>query len=157
MSDALKPCPFCGGAAKLDTARGYRAADNTAAWGNMAAVHCTDCLAEVSFCYEDAPATPGDEIVGMVIGQWNKRALAATPADGWNRNMDEAPRDGTHIWVALPVTAPWRFSEAYWVADGALSRWQAADSTGIFHALHPSHWRHLPPAPAETDERKVQS
>ena len=100
-------------------------------------------------------------------------ALAASPADvvgdGWNRNMDEAPCDERPIllkyradlhevepkrndmkgWNGLTFVGrgdyPGPFNERCWrfaapIGYGGIpQRWLAA-------------WRHLPPAPGETDE-----
>jgi hypothetical protein len=73
MSEELKPCPFCGGLAELDTSQAYRAL-SSGALGSRAAVYCTRCGAEVGFCYEDAPGTPREDIVNQVVDDWNRRA-----------------------------------------------------------------------------------
>ena len=73
MSEELKPCPFCGGLAELDTSQAYRAL-SSGALGSRAAVYCTRCSAEVGFCYEDAPGTPREDIVNQVVDDWNRRA-----------------------------------------------------------------------------------
>lgn len=73
MSEELKPCPFCGGLAELDTSQAYRALSG-GTLGSRAAVYCTRCSAEVGFCYEDAPGTPREDIVNQVVDDWNRRA-----------------------------------------------------------------------------------
>ena len=73
MSEELKPCPFCGGLAELDTSQAYRAL-SSGALGSRAAIYCTRCSAEVGFCYEDAPGTPREDIVNQVVDDWNRRS-----------------------------------------------------------------------------------
>ena len=65
MPTLLKPCPFCGGDAKLDSDRLEE--DVMAAW-----VECTRC--EVSTCrFEDTYAPNG-----QAIDAWNRRATTNT-------------------------------------------------------------------------------
>lgn len=73
MSEELKPCPFCGGLAELDTSQAYRAL-SSGALGSRAAVYCARCGADMGFCYEDAPGTPREDIVNQVVDDWNRRA-----------------------------------------------------------------------------------
>lgn len=75
----LKPCPFCGGEAELDTMQGYRALSG-GHLGNRATVYCTRCGADMGFCYEDAPGTPSEDIVNQVVDDWNRRAVNSLPA-----------------------------------------------------------------------------
>jgi len=73
MSEELKPCPFCGGEAELDTSQAYRALSG-GTLGSRAAVYCARCGADMGFCYEDAPGTPREDIVNQVVDDWNRRA-----------------------------------------------------------------------------------
>ena len=73
MSEELKPCPFCGGEAELDTSQAYRALSG-GALGFRAVVYCARCGADMGFCYEDAPGTPREDIVNQVVDDWNRRA-----------------------------------------------------------------------------------
>jgi len=75
----LKPCPFCGGDAELDTMQGYRAL-SSGRLGNRATVYCTRCGADMGFCYEDAPGTPSEDIVNQVVDDWNRRSVNSLPA-----------------------------------------------------------------------------
>lgn len=75
----LKPCPFCGGDAELDTMQGYLAL-SSGRLGNRATVYCTRCGADMGFCYEDAPGTPSEDIVNQVVDDWNRRAVNSLPA-----------------------------------------------------------------------------
>lgn len=72
MSEELKPCPFCGGEAELDTSQAYRALSG-GTLGSRAAVYCARCGADMGFCYEDAPGTPREDIVNQVVDDWNRR------------------------------------------------------------------------------------
>jgi len=69
---ALKPCPFCGGKAKLCTGRAAEDAE-------FAQVICTDCRVQIDY-FEDAYAPTAD-----AVAAWNRRAAASPhmPADGW--------------------------------------------------------------------------
>lgn len=73
MSEELKPCPFCGGEAELDTRQAYRALSG-GTLGSRAAVYCARCDADMGFCYEDAPGIPREDIVNQVVDDWNRRA-----------------------------------------------------------------------------------
>lgn len=107
MSEELKPCPFCGGLAELDTSQAYRAL-SSGALGSRAAVYCARCGADMGFCYEDAPGTPREDIVNQVVDDWNRRApspdmreavealeRANALTSAGNRTFDELTRDVT--------------------------------------------------------------
>lgn len=67
----LKPCPFCGGAAELDTMRVYRNVRN-GALVDAVAVYCIRCGAEMSVCRDDVPGSVDDLAHGLVEA-WNSR------------------------------------------------------------------------------------
>lgn len=72
MTD-LKPCPFCGGEAEMDTWRQYRALVS----GNLGcacAVHCLTCEADMSICLEDVTGWTIEEAASHVADRWNTRA-----------------------------------------------------------------------------------
>jgi hypothetical protein len=69
---ALLPCPCCTGPAETDWRQGYRALD-TGRTGNAAAIYCTKCSVQVSFCYADAPERSEEDIQEYVREMWNTR------------------------------------------------------------------------------------
>jgi Lar family restriction alleviation protein len=84
MSELLKPCPFCGGDAELDTQQGYRAL-GTGRTGTRIVVYCRNCGADQGICREDVP----DIEPTTVIEMWNRRAHhdadGAATGDGGKR------------------------------------------------------------------------
>lgn len=72
MSEELKPCPFCGEAAEIDTEQGYRNI-SSGRLESQCAVYCTSCAAEQIFCYADWNH-PRDEMPDYVRELWNRRA-----------------------------------------------------------------------------------
>ena len=80
MSDpTLKPCPFCNGAAEIDYHQSYRNI-STGALASAVAIYCTECLAHVTFCREDAGEMTTDDLAFILTEQWNKRACPPTPS-----------------------------------------------------------------------------
>ena len=72
MADELKPCPFCGGAAEMDTARAFRELRS----GNVStavAIYCVDCSADICLCRADMPDLTTADLVYQVLEQWNRR------------------------------------------------------------------------------------
>lgn len=65
----LRACPFCGGAAEIDTQQGYRAM-RTGNIGTSIAIYCTKCPASMSICREDVPDIEPE----WLVGEWNRRA-----------------------------------------------------------------------------------
>ena len=72
MSQTLKPCPFCGGLAELDTMRAYWG-PNTG-MGDEVVVNCLSCGSMVAECYADHPGFPRQDVINATVSQWNKRA-----------------------------------------------------------------------------------
>lgn len=72
LTKELLACPFCGEAAELDRLQPYRHYD-TGKPDVQAAVYCTKCGARHDFCYADATYMPKDDVVAMVVANWNRR------------------------------------------------------------------------------------
>ena len=71
MSDDLKPCPFCGGDAELDTRQSYR----NISTGNLEtaiAIYCLGCGVHQSICRGDVPDVEPE----MVVELWNRRVAS---------------------------------------------------------------------------------
>lgn len=68
----LKPCPFCGAPAEMDTRRAYRDTA-TGALDTAMAIYCTQCTAEKSMCLKDYRGLTTDEIAADLIIGWNRR------------------------------------------------------------------------------------
>lgn len=75
--DELKPCPFCGGDAEMDTRQGYSQFPPNGRSGTRIAVYCRDCGAEIGVCREDVPSIEAEQVTEM----WNRRAPAAEVGD----------------------------------------------------------------------------
>lgn len=119
MSEELKPCPFCGGLAELDTSQAYRAL-SSGALGSRAAIYCTRCSAEVGFCYEDAPGTPREDIVNQVVDDWNRRSPSP--------DMREAVEAATKLvsqWEAFEAGYGNQEEAYYKLAKYARPHWEA--------------------------------
>ena len=79
MAD-LKPCPFCGGPAELDTRRPFLTLGSGKP-GDGISVYCVgECSAEMMLCRGDVEGLTDE----MVIDLWNRRAVEprATAFDG---------------------------------------------------------------------------
>ena len=74
---SLLPCPFCGGAAELDSRRGYRNI-STGKVESAAAAYCSQCSADISLCLPDVPDMSRDDVVAYVAAAWNKRTQKNT-------------------------------------------------------------------------------
>lgn len=72
----LKPCPFCGGEAEMDTRQGYLAL-GTGRLGNRIAVYCRSCNADMGVCVEDVPDIEPEQVADM----WNRRAAVEADRD----------------------------------------------------------------------------
>ena len=77
MTMELKCCPFCGGEAESDSQRGYRNI-STGNPENAAAIYCTKCNADMTWCYRDTPEVERDQVMTLLIEQWNTRASTAS-------------------------------------------------------------------------------
>lgn len=80
----LLPCPFCGGDAESDSQRGYR----NISTGNpekSAAIYCTKCNADMTWCYRDTPEIEREQVMSLLIEQWNTRAALSRQPSGERR------------------------------------------------------------------------
>lgn len=70
MTPTLKPCPFCGGEADLDTNQAYRALLSGTV-GKAIAAHCTKCDASIQVCFRDVPDITPEAVAEM----WNTQPV----------------------------------------------------------------------------------
>lgn len=70
MRYKLKPCPFCGGQAELDSKRAFREF-LSGKTSDSIAVYCTKCCVEISVCVPDVPDIQPEQVVYM----WNTQPL----------------------------------------------------------------------------------
>jgi Lar family restriction alleviation protein len=70
----LKPCPFCGGNAEIDTQRGYRALNNGI--HSAVAIYCMTCPADMQMDPREFNADH-DAVKADLIAAWNRRVRAA--------------------------------------------------------------------------------
>lgn len=105
----LKPCPFCGGPAELDSQQSYKNI-TTGNLGLAAAIYCPVCPVNMSLCYEDMWNMDADSVVGFVIGAWNTRNGVLTDTaknddghyeDGWWCSECDKPYPDSHEGVAF--------------------------------------------------------
>lgn len=69
MGYKLKPCPFCGGQAELDSKQAFREFVSGKI-SDAVAVYCTKCSAEISVCVPDVPDIQPEQLVDM----WNTQS-----------------------------------------------------------------------------------
>lgn len=70
----LKPCPFCGEPAEVDTLRGYSQYPSGKP-GSGVAIYCTKCNADMMLCREDMGDVQTAEMLEYLKAEWNKRAV----------------------------------------------------------------------------------
>lgn len=135
MSEKLKPCPFCGGDAELDSQQAYRPLSGAPAVGTRVVIYCVQCSAEIGTCHEDVPNIRSEE----VVEQWNRRASLIGAA-----TIDTADKSGDWVllWAEGMKPTPFYWSERLrmWVQSDDVSpvHWSgAADDFG------PTHWAPL--------------
>ena len=68
----LKPCPFCGNPAEVDTLRGYSQYP-IGKPGTSVAIYCTVCSCDMSLCREDCPGIDSMTLVDTLASMWNAR------------------------------------------------------------------------------------
>lgn len=69
MSYKLKPCPFCGGHAELDSNASFREFVSGKI-SRSVTVYCESCTAEITVCVPDVPDIQPEQLADM----WNQRA-----------------------------------------------------------------------------------
>lgn len=72
MEIKLKPCPFCGGTAKLDARKGYE--ERQTYYGKAClSIECLDCGAQVTaYNHTDGPL-PYEVMAEAAAEKWNRR------------------------------------------------------------------------------------
>jgi len=78
MTSDLKPCPFCGGAAEMDTRQAY-ANYVTGRHQTGIAIYCVACGVQAMICRGDVPDVEPEQVMEI----WNARAaLPSTTSSG---------------------------------------------------------------------------
>ncbi len=131
----LLPCPFCGSEQDQITI-------HSDGWS----VRCESCLAGTDK-YKHKTAA---------YNNWNNRALPPPPQEqtAW-RPIEEAPKDGTHIWLFVPGAmrvgffAPGKGHENFGTVDGGWIDYHLVERGGGPRGLRfaPTHWMPLPLPP----------
>lgn len=73
VTQELKPCPFCGGEAEMDTMQGYLIL-HSGELDNRSTIYCLDCDAEMGFCHADLDSWQIEAAIKNLITAWNTRA-----------------------------------------------------------------------------------
>jgi hypothetical protein len=162
----LKPCPFCGGDAEMDTRQGYTNYFNGRPETGIA-IYCRACGVQQMICRGDVPDVEPEHVIEL----WNRRALLSQEAkkdrdDGW-QDIATAPKDGTEILlrrgerVGAAAWVEWekRASEYHangtylgeYVQDGGASWTIGLDGNSWDGERKPTHWRPLPAPPAPSE------
>lgn len=86
---------------------------------------------------------------GLAVHSDGDGALRGLPATResfgeWSNDMDAAPRDGTPVWVYIPLG--YQTSVVF-----ARGQWRRNVQENVY--FYPTHWQPLPPAP-DSDERE---
>lgn len=72
FEETLKPCPFCGNPAEVDTLRGYSQYPGGKP-GTAVAIYCTVCPADMALCREDCTGKTTIELLEELRTRWNNR------------------------------------------------------------------------------------
>lgn len=81
MPNELKPCPFCGGEAKIGDYMTYSYAGKH--------IKCTKCSARSGFVLINAPKLIGDGILDEST-RYTKEEAIEIAIEAWNRRVDNA-------------------------------------------------------------------
>lgn len=102
MANELKPCPFCGGAAELDTRQGYTYfSRGQYRHGTAVAVYCTECSVQISVCREDVPDIAPEAVIEM----WNRRVVPCCECEEIGKSIaTERVPCSAHAAIGAPPT-----------------------------------------------------
>jgi len=78
-SDALMPCPFCGGEAEMDTQRSYAHLASPHRLGTQVAIYCLACSADIAEDPREIGVSIEDSIYA-VRERWNARTSSCDPS-----------------------------------------------------------------------------
>jgi hypothetical protein len=101
---------------------------------------------DAGYDYEDAGKFISEHI------DYFRTLLQRELSGGWNTNMEEAPRDGSTVWV-------WWKNESwkgYWTSEKFSTGenvWMVYVGENTVKAANPTAWQPLPPPPK--DEKKI--
>lgn len=127
----LLPCPFCGGESESDSHRHYR----NISTGNLeksAAIYCTSCNADMMWCYRDTPEIEREQVMSLLIEQWNTRATLQP--DGERREAIAKALWETHDgskWYPWAEMPPYDRECYYKYADALFASGLVQDEAGI--------------------------
>lgn len=115
-TESLKPCPFCGGSVRFDTAYSYF---------RDSVIYCDNC--DMIFTLDDCSTTDAE-----ICGAWNQRAEQKSG----NRTPTEAQLDEADI-VVIGDTDP--VNPAFWVvsSDGFITCSACGEENGETSAFCP--------------------
>ena len=111
----LKPCPFCGGEARV-------------CWGGdgiedtLVAVNCYSCDSQGESIFSDGTDEPPEEIKQQAIAAWNRRALDATA-------LIQAKRGGVEMLRDALLEGPWTWNQDDQVIEIATKLIQELEET----------------------------
>ena len=81
MTEALKPCPFCGGEAETDHLQPYwHYATGVARY--QSAIYCHGCTVNMTLCHDDHRDVDPDDLMAELVAAWNRRAALAAHEQG---------------------------------------------------------------------------
>ena len=130
MLSELKPCPFCGGDAELDTMQPYR---NFVSGQieSAVAVFCRDCSVQISVCVPDVPDITPEQVVEM-----------------WNRREDMALRN-CQMLAARNRNEEWAKHILRFCSDAGI---KSTPLRAIESAARAGQWQPIETAPKDGDE-----
>jgi hypothetical protein len=136
LTDALAPCPFCGGNARV-----CRESDADG-FGTFAFVQCQTRGCAVRTIGEFYSQGNDDPLTYVQVRDaWNRRAAVRSLQGGGWRPIETAPKDGAVVLFYAPTP---HFGNPYVMAraDDRLSEWWV-------HYGYATHWQPLPTPPTK--------